>query len=234
MNVVYNQALRQLTSLRTDLDNLQNAYHDSTQQQPNITALQGQMSASFSSLSRTIDDYDNMSKREADGSAKKEKARMRVGELRRDVGELRKKFGDVAREGGAAHTNRGRGELLRRGPGRGDGLREETSTPENPYATQVAQNREDAVFRDQDFLGRTDVALDEFLERGRAVLGDLKDQKSMLKGTKTKILDAAHTLGISRETISKVERRARQDKWIFWGGVVFTLTCFWLIFKWLR
>jgi hypothetical protein len=33
------------------------------------------------------------------------------------------------------------------------------------------------------------------------------EQKGMLKGTKRKLLDAANTLGLSRETIGWVERR---------------------------
>ena len=80
----------------------------------------------------------------------------------------------------------------------------------------------------------TNAALDEYLERGRAVLGDLGDQREMLKGTQKKLYSVGTTLGISGDTIRMVERRAKQDKWIFWAGVVvFFLFC-WLVIHYLR
>lgn len=56
----------------------------------------------------------------------------------------------------------------------------------------------------------------------------------MLKGTQRRLYTVANTLGISGDTIRMVERRAKQDKWIFWGGViVFFLFC-WLVIHYLR
>ena len=75
----------------------------------------------------------------------------------------------------------------------------------------------------------TNTALDEYLERGRAVLGDLGQQREMLKGTQKRLYSVGTTLGISGDTIRMVERRAKEDKLIFWGGVfVFFLFC-WLV-----
>ena len=70
------------------------------------------------------------------------------------------------------------------------------------------------------FFNKTSEQLDEFLDRGRAVLGDLGQQRDMLKGTQRRLYTVANTLGISGDTIRIVERRAMQDKWIFWGGVI--------------
>ena len=84
------------------------------------------------------------------------------------------------------------------------------------------------------FFNKTSEQLDEFLDRGRAVLGDLGQQRDMLKGTQRRLYTVANTLGISGDTIRMVERRAKQDKWIFWGGVVvFFLFC-WLVIHFLR
>lgn len=78
-------------------------------------------------------------------------------------------------------------------------------------------------------MASTNTALDEYLERGRAVLGDLGQQREMLKGTQKRLYSVGTTLGISGDTIRMVERRAKEDKWIFWGGVVvFFLFC-WLV-----
>jgi Golgi SNAP receptor complex protein 2 len=90
------------------------------------------------------------------------------------------------------------------------------------------------VLREKSFFNQTSNQLDEFLDRGRAVLGDLGDQREMLKGTQRKLYSVANTLGISGDTIRMVERRAMQDKWIFYGGVVvFFLFC-WLVIHYLR
>ena len=83
-------------------------------------------------------------------------------------------------------------------------------------------------------MSSTNAALDEYLERGRAVLGDLGDQREMLKGTQKKLYSVANTLGISGDTIRMVERRAKQDKWIFWVGVVIFFLFCWLVIHYLR
>lgn len=131
-----------------------------------------------------------------------------------------------------------------------------TATPENPYSqSNLAQNsastpskhqsmsfgaapqdysRETHALREQTFMSSTNAALDEYLERGRAVLGDLGDQREMLKGTQKKLYSTATTLGISGDTIRMVERRAKQDKWIFvTGAIVFFAFC-WLVIHYLH
>jgi len=83
-------------------------------------------------------------------------------------------------------------------------------------------------------MSSTNAALDEYLERGRAVLGDLGDQRDMLKGTQKKLYSVGNTLGISGDTIRMVERRAKQDKWIFWAGVIIFFLFCWLVIHYLR
>ena len=72
------------------------------------------------------------------------------------------------------------------------------------------------------------------MERGRAVLGDLGDQREMLKGTQKKLYNIGNTLGISGDTIRMVNRRATQDKWIFWGGVIVFVVFVYLVLHYLR
>ena len=83
--------------------------------------------------------------------------------------------------------------------------------------------RENAALREQSFMSQTNAQLDEYLERGRAVLGDLGQQREMLKGTQKRLYGVANTLGVSGETIKMVERvstyqqqgnerNSRQDK----------------------
>ncbi|POS76651.1 V-SNARE protein Bos1, partial [Diaporthe helianthi] len=47
--------------------------------------------------------------------------------------------------------------------------------------------REDHAFREQNFFASTNSALDEYIARGQAVLGDLGTQREMLKGTQKKL-----------------------------------------------
>lgn len=91
---------------------------------------------------------------------------------------------------------------------------------------------EDHTFRERDFLSRTDTQLDEFLDRGRAVLADLSEQRGMLKSTQKRLYSVANTLGISGDTIRMIERRAKQDKWMFYGGVVVFFVFCYFVMRW--
>jgi Golgi SNAP receptor complex protein 2 len=95
-------------------------------------------------------------------------------------------------------------------------------------------DREGHVLRENTFFQHTSDQLDEFLDRGRAVLGDLGQQREMLKGTQRRLYSVANTLGISGDTIRMVERRAKQDKFIFWTGVVVFFIFCWLVIHYLR
>lgn len=111
------------------------------------------------------------------------------------------------------------------------------SSYRSPYALSTDgadQAREAHALREQNFFSSTNATLDEYLERGRAVLGDLGDQRDILKGTQRKLYSVANTLGISGDTIRMVERRAKQDKWIFWAGVVIFIIFVYFVLKWLR
>ncbi|KAL6719825.1 Protein transport protein bos1 [Lecanora helva] len=242
MNSLFNSALKQSSAVRRDLD----AFADSSGSAS--PALQGQISASLTSLSRTIDEYAEMAKKELI-PAKQEKAHERIKTFRSDLADYRQTLDRLKKDREDSQTTQNRTELLGRRP-------HHAATPENPYAqASLAQNspfapkqaqslsfgaspqdynRESHALREQSFMSSTNAALDEYLERGRAVLGDLGDQREMLKGTQKKLYSVGTTLGISGDTIRMVERRAKQDKWIFWAGVaVFFLFC-WLVIHYLR
>ena len=115
-------------------------------------------------------------------------------------------------------------------------------------------SREQHALREHSFIQNTDTKLDEFIAQGRAVLDDLVDQRNVLKGTQRRLLDAANTLGLSRDVIGWIERRryvlepiyysavanphpsnisSTQDMYIFFAGAVVTFICFFLIWKYL-
>ncbi|KAJ6171778.1 hypothetical protein N7470_000845 [Penicillium chermesinum] len=96
------------------------------------------------------------------------------------------------------------------------------------------QSREAHALREQSFFSHTNSQLDDFLDRGRAVLEDLGQQREILKGTQRRLYSVANTLGVSGDTIRMVERRAKQDKWIFWGCVVIFFLFCWAVLHFLR
>ncbi|KAK3117115.1 protein transport protein bos1 [Teratosphaeriaceae sp. CCFEE 6253] len=108
------------------------------------------------------------------------------------------------------------------------------SNYQSPYALPEDQERENHALKENNFFSSANTTLDEYLERGRAVLGDLGDQREVLKGTQRKLYSVGTTLGISGDTMRMVERRAKQDKWIFWGGVVVFIIFVYFVLRWLR
>src|SRR5947209_2283391 len=76
-----------------------------------------------------------------------------------------------------------------------------------PAAYPNASLREAHALDEHSFLQSTEARLDEFILQGQEVLNNLVDQRQMLKGTQRRLLDAANTLGLSRDVIGWVERR---------------------------
>ncbi|PQE28809.1 transport BOS1 protein [Rutstroemia sp. NJR-2017a WRK4] len=241
-NSLFNTALKQSTSLRRDISSL-----SPPESQPLTPSLLGQISSSLTSFSRTIDSYASLQSSELN-PAKKEKAYERLTTFRSELQEYRSQFAALKKQNEDNQTQIDRGELLGRRP-------HHASTPENPYANtssaaaardspwkreggpgsgQLGMNsgdytRETHALREQNFFQNTHSALDEYLARGQAVLGDLGQQREMLKGTQKRLYSVANTLGVSGDTIRMIERRAKQDKWIFGAGVVVFFVFCWAV-----
>ncbi|KAJ3504620.1 hypothetical protein NLJ89_g7843 [Agrocybe chaxingu] len=183
-------------------------------------------------MHRTIDDYDAMTKREII-KAKQEKAQMRVQKFRTDYTELRTQFERLKAESSAEAQESNRAELIsgasplspsdtrRRfqhtGPTNSTlhpGLRPQAEpVSESPFRGSTPQpyggmgDREFRALDEHSFIQNTDSRLDDFIAQGREVLDNLVDQRNMLKGTQRRLLDAANTLGLSRDVIGWIERR---------------------------
>ncbi|RPA88037.1 V-snare-domain-containing protein [Ascobolus immersus RN42] len=232
MNSLFNAALRQSQNLKKDLDSY------SSNPETNA-ALQGQISASLATLSRTITDYENLARREL-VPQKQQQAFERIKNFRKEMGEMRSEFEKVKNERGEADQASNRLELLGRRP-------QATHTPDNPYAynsessSSTAQGAfaphapmQDHLLRENSFLQNSHQQLDQFLDAGRNVLDNLQDQRAVLKGAQRRLYSIGTTLGISGDTIRMIERRAKRDKWVFYGGVVVFLIFCWLVVRWLK
>ncbi|UZP35257.1 hypothetical protein NXS19_003073 [Fusarium pseudograminearum] len=210
----------------------------------------GNVSASIATFTKTLDDYQSLARQEI-VPKKQEEAFARVKRFRENLSDFRGQIDSLkkAREDAQHQTNRT--ELL--------GRRPYNATPENPYANATTTNthstfqprhppqsngplttgspdemREAHAFREQNFFSNTNQALDDYIARGQAVLGDLGQQREMLKSTQKRLYSVANTLGVSGDTIRMVERRAKEDKWIFAAGVVIFFLFCWLVLHFLR
>ena len=102
----------------------------------------------------------------------------------------------------------------------------------NPAALPNTALRETHALHEHTFLQETENRLDDFIAQGREVLDNLVDQRNVLKGTQRRLVDAANTLGLSRDVIGWIERRSKQDTVLFIIGAIFTFFCFYWILRW--
>ncbi|RXK36000.1 synaptobrevin [Tremella mesenterica] len=214
---------RHVNALQADLAKL-----ESGESGPSV---QGQVTTTLGALSRLIDDYDSLAKKEM-VTAAREKAFTRVRKLKNDYAELKARFERAKSEGFV----KARSELLSistststtstavpYSPNPAQAVQRRTSNHPGPpspiHESPFSQNplyqpnhpissREDFALREHSFLQESENAIDGFIAQGRAALENIVEQRGMLKGTRRRLLDAANTLGLSRETISWVERRA--------------------------
>lgn len=254
MNTQFNSALKQSTSIKRDLANL-TASPDGAP----TPAMLGALSASLTSFSRTLDEYSGLAKQELN-PAKQEKAHERLRNFRTELTQFRAQLDSLkTRREDVAH-DQNRSELLGRRPfttstpenpyahSAAAASSSPTTVPTNRYGSggivggtggqmdmgSGDYTREAHAMREQNFFASTNTALDEYIARGQAVLGDLGAQRDMLKNTQRRLYSVANTLGVSGDTIRMIERRAKQDKWIFWAGVVIFFGFCWLVLHFLR
>ncbi|XP_022126490.2 probable Golgi SNAP receptor complex member 2 [Pieris rapae] len=66
--------------------------------------------------------------------------------------------------------------------------------------------------------------VDEMLHTGSSILETLRYNRDTLKGAHRRLIDLANTLGLSNATISLIEKRVTQDKYVLFGGMFVTLS----------
>ena len=71
-------------------------------------------------------------------------------------------------------------------------------------------------------LQNSNRAIDDLLGSGQGILENLREQRGVLKSAHKKVLDLMNTLGLRNTVMRLIERRTTQDKFILYGGMVFT------------
>lgn len=75
--------------------------------------------------------------------------------------------------------------------------------------------------------------IDEMISTGGSILNSLRNQREMLKGARNKMMTIGNTLGLSDHTMKLIERRVREDGWVFLGGAIITLVIIGLVIYYL-
>ncbi|WFC97729.1 protein transport protein bos1 [Malassezia yamatoensis] len=265
MNSLGNLATRQITAIRNDVE----AYCADPQ---HMSPKRSNINAAFSTLLKTIEDYEGMAKREL-VIAKREKALARATDLRAETKSLRGKFAgqdleyvdqltqtmDISSPSSVTPMTYNTAPPLpaqtyARPTLSAHYMMQNGTTPSQSYGSASASDplaaykmpsvnapseselpytmRENHALREHSFIQNTETQLDAFISQGRSVLGNLVEQRGILKGTRRRLLDAANTVGLSRELIGFIDRIGAQDRVIFAVGSVFTLFAFYMIYRW--
>ena len=75
--------------------------------------------------------------------------------------------------------------------------------------------------------------LDRMIDHGENTLKSIKEQSSMLKTIKGKMLTITNSLGLSNTLIRIIEKRSTSDRYILFGGMVITCIIMFLAVKYL-
>jgi Snare region anchored in the vesicle membrane C-terminus. len=118
------------------------------------------------------------------------------------------------------------------------GRRTHTTASDNPYEQEQIQaplvSYQEGLYNEKMSLGRGSQQLDYILEMGQQAFDDIVTQNETLRKLQGKFEEGLITLGVSQGTIRSVEKRAKKDKWLFWGGLMVMMVVFWYIVKWFR
>jgi len=72
--------------------------------------------------------------------------------------------------------------------------------------------------------------VDDLINQGYATLENLRDQRELLKKTRTRMLNFLNTLGLSNTVMQLIERRAYQDKFVLFGGMIVTVCIIFFVY----
>lgn len=234
MDLLFNKAQRQHTSLSNDLLRFteQQASASITPSQQgtytiiisyfNILHELGQFMAGLTALAKTLNDLEEMVKREVN-MEKKTAYKDRLSTIKKETEVLKARFNEMKQ----AQRDRDKQQLLAT-----TGSAYRGATPSDTTSSQHQQLTE-ALLREKESrtLDTAGTRMDEMLFLGQSTLESLRSQRGILKSTHRRLLDGLTHMGVSKNIIRVIERKSAQDKWIFWGGVCLTLTVIYMCWK---
>lgn len=216
-NAIHNHAVRQTASIRQKLTAFE------TDPSP---SLQGSIAAGITQLIKTVDEYEGFVKKETDDD-KLQKASLKLSAFRQDVGQFKRRFQELKRLREEATHEFNRSELLNRRPQASD----------NPYENQQSAQAQPMAYREglqreHNTLERGNIQLDQILAMGQESFEELVASNQIIQQIGQKLTGTLGTLGMSQGTIRLIERRAKEDKYVFWGCMIVFFVCCYYIYKW--
>lgn len=91
----------------------------------------------------------------------------------------------------------------------------------------------DGLYKEQTSLERSNQQLDDILDMGRQAFDDLVQQNEIVGKMRDRMSSSLETMGVSRATIRKIDKKAFEDKWIFYIGAALTFLIMYLIWHYL-
>lgn len=191
-------------------------------------SLQGTIITSLTAFKKTIKEYNDLVKQ---NTSPEEKHVLRLTKFQDDLEQFNSKFESLRLQRETLLQAESHLELMGR---------RHIST-DNPYDESQRANQQSAgpllqylegLYKEKQSLSRGNQQLDMILEMGQNAFDGLVDQNETLRRVGQTFEQSLMTLGVSRGTIRRVERRARQDKWIFWGAVVVMFVMCYYIVRW--
>lgn len=225
MNSLFNHGIKQTQLIQKDLLTFEKNVSTSP------LSLQGSITTSLTSFRKTIKEYKEL----IEQNGGDEKHGLRLNKFENDLADLTKKFDSLKAQRETALYDLNRQELL--------GRRQNTSNPYDQLSDigqgqqqQQQQNLSysEGLYNERNSLARGSQQLDHILEMGQQAFEDIVEQNQVLLKLQSKFEESLITLGVSQGTIRTIEKRAKKDKWLFWGCFVLMLVLFWYILKWFR
>ncbi|KAK6457848.1 uncharacterized protein RJT20DRAFT_26741 [Scheffersomyces xylosifermentans] len=233
MNSLYNHGLKQIQTISKDLLEFEKNLSTSP------LSLQGAITTSITAFKKTIKEYGDLIEKDPNATANA-KHESRITKFNQELQDFTSKFDalKIQRETLVQETDKQ--ELMGR---RHHSTANGASTSDNPYdansradaaSQQQTMSYQEGLYKENSSLARGTQQLDYILEMGQQAFDDIVDQNEILRKVQAKFEESLITLGVSQGTIRSVERRAKQDKWLFWFAVVVMLVSFYYIVKWFR
>lgn len=189
-------------------------------------SLQGTIITSLTAFKKTIREYNDLVKQ---NTFTEEKHQARLEKFQQDLAQFTSKFDNLRQQREVQLLAESHQELLGR---------RHAVTSDNPYDEQQAALQQqlmshlEGLYKEKQSLSRGSQQLDQILEMGQSAFEDLVEQNETLRRLGATFEQSLLTLGVSQGTIRRVEHRAKQDKWLFWGGVLLMFVMCYYIIKW--
>ncbi|SCU91130.1 LANO_0D10836g1_1 [Lachancea nothofagi CBS 11611] len=238
MNALFNHATKQKTLLQRDLAKLERDLTIAP------ISLQGSIASTLVSLEKTIEQYkEHLTRFHAtnpnEDESSKLKYQSRLETLQTEYNSAKGRFQSLKKQCNEVNS---RERLIKSSSNPFD---EDFTVSKRSTAT-AAQNQSNGgnsssqlplyqgLQQEQSVFERGNAQLDHILEMGQQSLGDIMDQNAVLHKMEAQMTKSMQTLGVSNETINRINKRVFKDKFIFWIALVLMFAGFYFVLKLLR